>query len=586
MGINRLSAKSERPRKEDHLKNNYGAEYFRHQFEELAINLHERRKRDYGRVDSHTIWRREQDAFPGLIRSLLSPDTKSNQLLLRQFNAFTQKQRQEFTVYKEGYKSLIPSLSPNSLFEETVHKLRTFQEAADVQTVKETLDFASRSEREKVMAWRETLQRYLLTHSGGELALKDFSHSIADMVDHDPALFSLAIETIRQCTVSSLNNYFDELPNDERNQISQRRLTFISDVQKATGSYLLQLFARGEAHVVQEGRLSHETINDPKEGSLGSYTPFLITNDRYAILSNFESRNVIVVASEEDTSTISHLLSQQADKEVRSFFYERDTLAPRKDRTLPIDALYLPGNAGNEDEKRSEYERQRIFFSPYIRQLISDDIGVSLPTLSLREQFYFLRFLRDAKTADAESIKQFAHAFGESGLKTFLVSADDITLIVLGRDIQSTDKETLLRIQAERYKDKYPETLEVELRNGLANALKNQYSQFYIYRKDGEIVSYLRFDGLAASNDTSAHMASVMTNPHFEGGALGQALLETALKREVMSGRAVYAECDPGLVPFYEKFGFRLLRSYKDDYGVDTCDIVLESESESLREAA
>ena len=108
MGINRLSAKSERPRKEDHLKNNYGAEYFRHQFEELAINLHERRKRDYGRVDSHTIWRREQDAFPGLIRSLLSPDTKSNQLLLRQFNAFTQKQRQEFTVYKEGYKSLIP----------------------------------------------------------------------------------------------------------------------------------------------------------------------------------------------------------------------------------------------------------------------------------------------------------------------------------------------------------------------------------------------------------------------------------------------------------------------------------------------
>ena len=81
-------------------------------------------------------------------------------------------------------------------------------------------------------------------------------------------------------------------------------------------------------------------------------------------------------------------------------------------------------------------------------------------------------------------------------------------------------------------------------------------------------------------------MGSFMTNPKFEGGALGQALLEIALQKELQKG-PIYAECDPEFVTFYQKFGFRLLRGpYKNKNGVDTCHIALEPESLRVAEAA
>ncbi len=81
-------------------------------------------------------------------------------------------------------------------------------------------------------------------------------------------------------------------------------------------------------------------------------------------------------------------------------------------------------------------------------------------------------------------------------------------------------------------------------------------------------------------------MASFMASPQFEGGALGEALLEVALRKEMARGLPVHAECDPHMVPFYEKFGFRLERGpYKGDHGVDTCDIVLDPPSERPAEA-
>lgn len=157
--------------------------------------------------------------------------------------------------------------------------------------------------------------------------------------------------------------------------------------------------------------------------------------------------------------------------------------------------------------------------------------------------------------------------------------------VIAGDSVSEEDKQAMRNIQEKYYAGKYPETLMQELRGGLDRAFTSPDARFYLYRKGGELITFVRFDYLTASNDNGKHMGSFMTNPVYEGGALGQALLEIALNKELVSG-PLYAECDPSLVPFYEKFGFRLLRSYKDDHGVDTCDIVLEPESESLREAA
>lgn len=160
---------------------------------------------------------------------------------------------------------------------------------------------------------------------------------------------------------------------------------------------------------------------------------------------------------------------------------------------------------------------------------------------------------------------------------------------ISGDEISSEDAEAIVRIQAEQYQDKYPEPMLKELRENLIAALKSQSTKFYLFRKSGEIVTYVRFDQLHASGDSDKkHMASFMTNPSYEGGALGQTMLKAALKREIQKG-AVYAECDQNLVPFYERFGFALLRLETEAINgkeIATAYIALGPEAGALREAA
>ena len=238
----------------------------------------------------------------------------------------------------------------------------------------------------------------------------------------------------------------------------------------------------------------------------------------------------------------------------------------------------------------------------YLRSEFGSEDFVTLRQLAERQLDQSRKFLSSAyaERHDTESLRLLVKEAQEGNSlflnacrllrkegKLSLEAIRDGSLEVHSGDISQADANTILEIQEERYREKYPEAMQEGLRNDLSDALKSPYSRFYLYRKDGEIVTYVRYDDLIASNDVEKrHMASFMTNPKFEGGALGQALLEVALQNELGKDQPLYAECDPSLVPFYEKFGFILLRSYKDDHGVETCDIMLESESESLREAA
>lgn len=137
------------------------------------------------------------------------------------------------------------------------------------------------------------------------------------------------------------------------------------------------------------------------------------------------------------------------------------------------------------------------------------------------------------------------------------------------------DRNTILELQQSRYASKYNASLMIELTESLTSAMQNPNCRFYIYRKGGKILSYVRFESDPAKPD-SLHMASFMTNPEYEGGSIGQAMLEVALKKELEKGLPIHAECDPSLVPFYAKYGFQeVLGGRYDDHGAETCKIVL-----------
>jgi len=153
----------------------------------------------------------------------------------------------------------------------------------------------------------------------------------------------------------------------------------------------------------------------------------------------------------------------------------------------------------------------------------------------------------------------------------------------------------LVSIQHERYRNKYPPELERQLREGLTHALESPDSRFYMFRlkseegKEGKLVSFLRFDDERDNTGalTRKHFGSVMTNIEFAGGKLGEALVETAIKRESEDGVPIYAECDPDSPAWrmYERLGFTIKREYMEN-GVPTLDIELVSQAEASREAA
>ncbi|OGG49775.1 hypothetical protein A2704_06830 [Candidatus Kaiserbacteria bacterium RIFCSPHIGHO2_01_FULL_54_36b] len=202
------------------------------------------------------------------------------------------------------------------------------------------------------------------------------------------------------------------------------------------------------------------------------------------------------------------------------------------------------------------------------------------------DDMYYLHYLAEEKVSnDIELFLKACKILKEEGKLSLENISGGSLEEVAGNHVSSEDALIIREVQAAHYREKYPEDELYSLREGLDASLGSPHSRFYLYKKNGEIVTFTRFDELTDSGNRNRSMASFMTDPKYLGGALGQTMLELALQKELEIG-PVYAECDPSLVSFYEKFGFRLLRSYKNDHGVETCDIVLEPEAESLREAA
>ncbi len=149
-----------------------------------------------------------------------------------------------------------------------------------------------------------------------------------------------------------------------------------------------------------------------------------------------------------------------------------------------------------------------------------------------------------------------------------------------GQTISEKDRAEMLRIHAERYREKYPADLYETLHGQLTKALSDDSSRFYLLRRKGEIVTYVRFDS-AEEHKKGAHVASFMTESRFAGGNLGEALFEVALQRELAQGKTIYGECDPPLASLYERHGFKVVRKYVDAHGVPTSDIELAPPSSS-----
>jgi len=402
--------------------------------------------------------------------------------------------------------------------------------------------------------------------------------------------------------MQDLYNIGDDYSYDGDNVVISRvRESLQQAIEKKQGSYLLNV--RGQ-------ELLAEMDGSSWVASGFDRVPFLITKDRYAR----HREDGLYVSAPEEQEHIEGLIADfetlearlhppqelvdaalaRGEREVwwtpdQDLMRERSAIYKSIDdaftRRLSYEELAPEQNIFNTEQRLAEGHDFAYLQRKPIRERIKNDFEIELSNLSLQDQYKLLRVLKTVEYGKTTPLLLDAtRALWKTGVKDYLGEIRGGAMELRSGDISSEDKQTIMESQEAQYSGKYPLGEMEELRESLAGAFENTDSRFYLYRKDGEIVTSARFENRA---DGNVYMGSFITSPKYAGGAMGQALLEVALQKELAAG-PIHGVCDPSLVPFYERFGFRLARGpYKDGHGVDTCDIVLESQdASSFAEAA
>ena len=146
----------------------------------------------------------------------------------------------------------------------------------------------------------------------------------------------------------------------------------------------------------------------------------------------YDKRAKLYHVSEVDLNRKSKELDEQSKQLLQDTFRDdelaiEDLAIIRRDKT--------PEEHARNEEDMRDY---RVLMSKSMRETIQNEFNFKLPDLSLKEQFYFLQFLKHNKSTESESIKKFIREFKISGIKT-LVSLDydpeiGVKIIELAKD--------------------------------------------------------------------------------------------------------------------------------------------------------
>ncbi len=140
-------------------------------------------------------------------------------------------------------------------------------------------------------------------------------------------------------------------------------------------------------------------------------------------------------------------------------------------------------------------------------------------------------------------------------------------------EISPQDKEVMQKIWESHYGGKYEsKNLEDALRKQFEESFEKPNTHFYLFKHKGEIVSYFSSGmvGMSEEEKPKKHLASFLTSQSYEGGNLGQAVMEKGLDEE-QKGSILVGECDTNVVTtpivekYFEKYNFLGVRWYEED---------------------
>lgn len=162
------------------------------------------------------------------------------------------------------------------------------------------------------------------------------------------------------------------------------------------------------------------------------FATFEITKGIYATFSEDGTR--LYVGKVEDTAYIEGLIghagpirSTETGQYLARYRHEvvpKELWDARKhilDTGESIDSIFA--SYGIEDEELV-YDYIALMQSPS-RKVLESDFGIELRTLSLREQFYLLKYLKHTQVGDVGAVQDFVHQYEIDGMRTFLACAEE-----------------------------------------------------------------------------------------------------------------------------------------------------------------
>ncbi len=363
------------------------------------------------------------------------------------------------------------------------------------------------TERERYHAWETALQHYVLTTESSEV--RDFFISkIRTELEESKNFFSEAIKFLHLVTEPDLHNSEWARYKDPEllATIQNRAVEFTESFKEPETNYLFSLAARAEGERIKSSK-PVEWFRGKSD--LYDWMPLLVNDHTYGVVfENSNGQPQLIVAPSDETEKISTLLKEletarpayedaldrkQAildryegveeanlpysvydelreysteektylalEHKVRSYFFDEDPTGhglgsfsgtARTERVVQSED-FLPAHKPTGVLNKEDGVRQQVYFSQLIRKEIEKDLGTSLGALSLREQFYFFKVVRERTIENIEPVKAFARIYGAEAFRTFLSLEHDQGLgdeiIAFGN---RTDPETARAI-FERY---------------------------------------------------------------------------------------------------------------------------------------
>ncbi len=403
------------------------------------------------------------------------------------FDDASWKHPQDSDIVTMFYKSVIPGIDPERLFEENLKKYtqRRDENNERVATKENALSLHRRERAEyfRLSSWQDALRSFVSTKAPPDVA-QVFADRIAENMRGDSRSLQKMTNTMRTFTALGYetSRSFEHYSEEKKAEVLRRQRTMLELVSdNPAQNYLMHLIATEDLQKFQSN--FPKPLEVPDLTDFASHLPFQISKDKYAILTKGDDGELMLVASRpEEYAKIASLFRQldnarpayeqataeregilapywgsdianwpydihevwnsstpaedtyhNIQQEIRRFFFENREKnpsasvysgIPRLDRAINTRDLVLDKDNANGNQNDDALAEQ-VYFSELIRNQVGREFGVSLKDLSIREQFYLFEVVRGKTVGDIAPIMEFSREYGANGLRTFLVTAGD-----------------------------------------------------------------------------------------------------------------------------------------------------------------